>query len=119
VTSESSSTTACNGQQHFDMLPADPSAATFDEAVSRSADQIGNFETGRFIYSSSGRQLADGPLGSRCDPHLYLKQETTTDPFGAREAFAAAWLRSNGVMVTELRLSQATDILPRCSVLTL
>jgi len=46
VTTESSGATACNGQQHFDMLPADPPAATFEEALSRSADEIGNFENG-------------------------------------------------------------------------
>src|SRR5216684_3383183 len=33
-----------NGQQHFDMLPSDPRTASFDERVSRSADQIGHLE---------------------------------------------------------------------------
>ena len=32
------------GQQHFDMLPGDPLTASFDECVSRSADQIGHLE---------------------------------------------------------------------------
>src|SRR5260370_14177170 len=33
-----------NGQQHFDMLPGDPLTASFDECVSRSADQIGHLK---------------------------------------------------------------------------
>jgi hypothetical protein len=39
VTSESSGATACNGQQHFDVLPADPQAATLSllELLSRDA----------------------------------------------------------------------------------
>jgi hypothetical protein len=36
--------TAPNGQQDFDMLPADPFTASFDERVSRSADKIGHLE---------------------------------------------------------------------------
>jgi hypothetical protein len=75
VTSESSGTTACNGQQHFDMLPADPPAATFDEAVSRSADRIGNFENRPVhLLVLEPPTCGDGSLGSRRDPHLYLKQ---------------------------------------------
>jgi hypothetical protein len=34
VTTESGGATACDGQQHFDMLPADPLAASLDEGVS-------------------------------------------------------------------------------------
>src|SRR6266852_6614479 len=33
-----------NGQQHFHVLPGNPLMASFDESVSRSADQIGHFE---------------------------------------------------------------------------
>ncbi len=33
-----------NRQEHFDMLPAEPVAVSFDECVSRSADQIGHLE---------------------------------------------------------------------------
>ncbi len=33
-----------NGQQHFDMLPADPLAVSFDEGSSRGADEIGHLE---------------------------------------------------------------------------
>ena len=44
VTARRGGATPRNGPQHFDMLPADPPPASFDEAVSRSADEIGNFE---------------------------------------------------------------------------
>jgi hypothetical protein len=37
-------TTPRNGQEHFDVLPGDPLTASFDECVSRSADQIGHLE---------------------------------------------------------------------------
>jgi len=33
-----------NCQEHFDMLPGDPLTASFDECVSRSADQIGHLQ---------------------------------------------------------------------------
>src|SRR6266581_340036 len=33
-----------NGQQHFDVLPGDPLTTSFDECVSRSADEIGHLE---------------------------------------------------------------------------
>src|SRR5271163_3176633 len=36
--------TARDGSQHFDMLPADPLAASLDKAGSRDADQIGHFQ---------------------------------------------------------------------------
>jgi hypothetical protein len=41
---ECGGTTARNGQEHFDMLPGDPLTASFDECVSRSADQIGHLQ---------------------------------------------------------------------------
>ena len=41
---ENGGTTPRNGQQHIDMLPADPLAASFDEGVPCSADQIGHLE---------------------------------------------------------------------------
>jgi len=37
-------TTPRNGQEHFDVLPGDPLTASFDECVSRGADQIGHLE---------------------------------------------------------------------------
>jgi len=44
MTAECSSTTARNGQRHFDMLPADPLAVSFDEGSSGAADDIGHLE---------------------------------------------------------------------------
>jgi hypothetical protein len=38
-----------DGQQHFDMLPADPLAVSFEEGSSRSADEIGHLE-GRPVH---------------------------------------------------------------------
>jgi hypothetical protein len=40
MTAERRGTTPRNGQQHFDMLPADPLAISFDECSSRAADKI-------------------------------------------------------------------------------
>src|ERR1700693_6429983 len=44
MSAEHGRATLRNGQQHFDVLPADPLTASFDEYVSRSADQIGHLE---------------------------------------------------------------------------
>ncbi len=44
MTTECGSATPRDGQKHFDMLPGDPLTASFDECVSRSADQIGHLE---------------------------------------------------------------------------
>src|SRR5271155_53604 len=44
VPAEHGGATPRNGQQHFDMLPGDPLTTSFDECVSRSADQIGPLE---------------------------------------------------------------------------
>src|ERR1700688_2897218 len=33
-----------NGQQHFHVLPGDPLTASFDESISRGADQIGHLQ---------------------------------------------------------------------------
>ncbi len=44
MSAERGGTTPRNGQQHFDVLPGDPLTASFDECVSRSADQIGHLE---------------------------------------------------------------------------
>jgi hypothetical protein len=41
---EGGSTTPRDGLEHFDVLPADPLTASFDECVSRSADQIGHLQ---------------------------------------------------------------------------
>src|SRR5438067_778269 len=44
VTAECGSPTARNGQQHFDVLPADPLAVSFDEGSSGAADDIGHLQ---------------------------------------------------------------------------
>src|SRR5712692_10030223 len=36
--------TPCNGQQHFDVLPAEPLAVSFDKVSSRGADEIGHLQ---------------------------------------------------------------------------
>ena len=41
---ERGGTTPPNGQEHFDVLPGDPLTASFDECVSRSADEIGHLK---------------------------------------------------------------------------
>jgi hypothetical protein len=44
MAAERSGATPRNRQEHFDVLPADPLTASFDEGVSRCADQIGHLE---------------------------------------------------------------------------
>ena len=44
MSAECGGTTPRNGAQDFDMLPADPLAASFDECFSRSADEIGHLQ---------------------------------------------------------------------------
>jgi hypothetical protein len=44
MSAERGGATPRNRQEHFDVLPADPLTASFDEGVSRSADQIGHLE---------------------------------------------------------------------------
>src|SRR5258708_7435324 len=44
MTAECGSTTPPNGQQHFDVLPTEPVAISFDEGISCGADQIGHLE---------------------------------------------------------------------------
>ena len=44
MSAEHGSATPRNRQEHFDMLPADPLTASFDEGVSGSVDQIGHLE---------------------------------------------------------------------------
>src|SRR5271169_2728705 len=44
MTAECGGATARNGQQYFDMLPAEPLAISFDEGSSRGADEIGHLE---------------------------------------------------------------------------
>ncbi len=44
MTAECGSTAPPNGQQHFDVLPTEPVAISFDESISRGADQIGHLQ---------------------------------------------------------------------------
>src|SRR5258708_28775094 len=44
MTAKCGGTTPRNGQQHFDMLPADPLTIAFDKSSSRGADKIGHLE---------------------------------------------------------------------------
>ena len=44
MTAECGSTTPPNGLQHFDVLPTEPVAISFDEGISRGTDQIGHLE---------------------------------------------------------------------------
>src|SRR6266566_5125184 len=44
MSAERGGATPRNGQEHFNVLPGDPLTASFDECVSRSADQIGHLE---------------------------------------------------------------------------
>src|SRR6266436_4357543 len=44
MTAECGSATPPNGQQHFDVLPMEPVAISFEEGISCGADQIGHLE---------------------------------------------------------------------------
>jgi len=44
MTAKCGGATARNGQQHFDMLPAEPVAISFDESSSRVTDEIGHLQ---------------------------------------------------------------------------
>jgi hypothetical protein len=44
MAAECGGTTSPNGQQHFDVLPPEPVAISFEECISRGADQIGHLE---------------------------------------------------------------------------
>jgi len=44
MTTECGGTAPLNGPQHFDMFPTEPMAISFDENLSRSADDIGHLQ---------------------------------------------------------------------------
>jgi hypothetical protein len=54
MTAECGGTTPRNGQQHFDVLPADPLAVSFDEAAPAVRMRSATSRGGRLIYSSNG-----------------------------------------------------------------
>jgi hypothetical protein len=51
MTTECGGATPRNGQQHFDVLPAEPLAISFDKGSSGAADEIGHLQ-GRPIHLS-------------------------------------------------------------------
>ncbi len=65
MTAESGGTTPRNGSQHFDVLPTEPVAVSFDERFSRSADQIGHLQ--RWPGSSTSRRAAGSSVASPKD----------------------------------------------------
>ena len=44
MAAEGGGATPANGQQYFDVLPLEPVAISFEESISRGADQIGHLE---------------------------------------------------------------------------
>src|SRR5271170_7794645 len=44
MTAQCGGTTPANGPQHFDMLPTEPVTISFEEGISRGADQIGHLQ---------------------------------------------------------------------------
>src|SRR5215468_10224447 len=44
MTTEGGGTTPLNGPQHFDVLPMKPVAVSYDESLSRSADDVGHLQ---------------------------------------------------------------------------
>jgi hypothetical protein len=56
MTAECGGAAPPNGPQHFDVLPTDPLAVSFDEGSSRGADEIGHLE-GRPTHLSFLRRL--------------------------------------------------------------
>jgi hypothetical protein len=75
VTAESGGATPRNGPQHFDMLPADPPSASIDEDVSRSADEIGNFEDGPIHLLVLQYQLVEMGHGNLPVTYTYTSNE--------------------------------------------
>ena len=72
VTAQCGGATPRNSQQHFDMLPADPAAVSFDEGVACCADEIGNFENWPVHLLVLQHQLADMSHGNLPVTHTYI-----------------------------------------------
>src|SRR5262249_32194233 len=83
---ECGSTTAHNGQQYLDVLPANPLAISLDEGSSSSADEIGNLERRRGHWGSSSSNVT----------HIYIKTAGRSLLRSSRVASAAGRLRPNG-----------------------
>src|SRR5215472_10639813 len=84
---ECGSTTAHNGQQYLDVLPANPLAISLDEGSSSSADEIGNLERRRGHWGSSSSNVT----------HIYIKTAGRSLLRSSRVASAAGRLRPNEV----------------------
>ena len=89
MAAECGGTTSPNGQQHFDVLPLEPVAISFEESISRGADQIGHLEgwPGHLLFLR--RTAFEGTLTSKPSSN----QRCTA----SREASAAGRLRPNAV----------------------
>src|SRR5215470_7529631 len=85
---ECGGTTARNGQQHFDMPPANPLTVSLDESSSGCADEIGNLQQRRGHW---------GHLLSNRDPHLYQSRLAITAPLVTRSV-----RRTGGYVLTAL-----------------
>jgi hypothetical protein len=75
VTPERGGATPRNGPQHFDVLPADPPAASLDEAVSRSGDEIGNFQDGPVHLLILQHQQVEMGHGNFSVTHTYTSND--------------------------------------------
>jgi hypothetical protein len=75
VTAECGGATPRNGQQHFDMLPADPLTASFNKGLSRSTDEIGNFEDWPVHLLVLQHQPAEMGHGNLAVTHTYISTE--------------------------------------------
>ena len=76
MTAQCGGTTARDGQQYFDVLPADPLAVSFDEGSSGAADDIGHLK-GWPAHLSSLRRLAlerQGVQGTRGRMQVTLRK---------------------------------------------
>jgi hypothetical protein len=75
VTAKRGGATPRNGPQHFDMLAADPPAASLDEAVSRSTDEIGNFQYRPVHLLALQQQLVEVGHGNLPATHTYTSNQ--------------------------------------------
>ena len=72
---ERGSTTPRDGLEHFDMLPADPLTASFNKGLSRSTDEIGNFEGWPVHLLVLQHQPAEMGHGNLAMTHTYISTE--------------------------------------------
>jgi hypothetical protein len=87
---ECGSTTARNGQQYLDVLPANPLAVSLDEGSSSRADEIGNLERRRGHWGTSSSNVT----------HIYIKTAGRSLLRSSCVASAAGRLRPNAVLFT-------------------